>query len=92
MVVGSTANKDSFQVTTPSEHEIRMTHLFDAPRQLVFEVIEFVGIHVATKHDLTRDHELPDFVTQHHELDPRSTGAVIDMRRGWYQLDFPTQS
>jgi len=39
MVVGSTANRDSFQVSTPSEQEIRMTRLFDAPRQLVFEAM-----------------------------------------------------
>jgi uncharacterized protein YndB with AHSA1/START domain len=39
MVVGSTANKDSFQVSTPSEQEIRMTRLFDAPRGLVFEAM-----------------------------------------------------
>ena len=39
MVVGSTANKDSFQVSTPSEQEVRMTRLFDAPRQLVFEAM-----------------------------------------------------
>ena len=34
-----TVNKDSFQVTTPTDHEIRMTRLFDAPRRLVFEVM-----------------------------------------------------
>lgn len=39
MVVGSTANRDSFQVSTPSEDEIRMTRLFDAPRELVFEAM-----------------------------------------------------
>lgn len=39
MVVGSTANRESFQVSTPSEQEIRMTRLFDAPRQLVFEAM-----------------------------------------------------
>jgi uncharacterized protein YndB with AHSA1/START domain len=39
MVVGSTANRETFQVTTPSEREIRMTRLFDAPRQLVFEAM-----------------------------------------------------
>jgi len=39
MVVGSTANRDSFQVTTPSDQEIRLTRLFDAPRHLVFEVM-----------------------------------------------------
>ena len=38
MVVKS-ANTDSFVVTTPSETEICMTRLFDAPRQLVFEVM-----------------------------------------------------
>ena len=39
MVIGSAANSDTFQVTTPSEQEIRMTRLFDAPRQLVFEAM-----------------------------------------------------
>jgi uncharacterized protein YndB with AHSA1/START domain len=39
MDVKSAANSDSFVVTTPSETEICMTRLFDAPRQLVFEVM-----------------------------------------------------
>ncbi|KYF89531.1 ATPase [Sorangium cellulosum] len=39
MVVGSAANRDSFKVTTPSEREICMTRLFNAPRQLVFDVM-----------------------------------------------------
>lgn len=39
MVVSSAANKSSFEVTTPSEQEIRMTRLFDAPRDLVFEAM-----------------------------------------------------
>jgi uncharacterized protein YndB with AHSA1/START domain len=40
MVVSSAAaNSDTFKVTTPSDTEIRMTRLFDAPRQLVFEVM-----------------------------------------------------
>jgi uncharacterized protein YndB with AHSA1/START domain len=39
MVVGSVANSASFQVTTPSDQEIRMTRLLDAPRQLVFEAM-----------------------------------------------------
>jgi len=39
MVVGSSANRDSFTVSTPSDQEIRMTRLFDAPPQLVFEVM-----------------------------------------------------
>jgi uncharacterized protein YndB with AHSA1/START domain len=33
------ANSDSFTVTTPSETEIRMTRLFDAPRALVWEAM-----------------------------------------------------
>jgi uncharacterized protein YndB with AHSA1/START domain len=39
MVVSSAANSDSFKVTTPSDQEIRMTRLFDAPRHLVFEAM-----------------------------------------------------
>src|SRR6187455_1353107 len=38
-MIASVANKDSFQVTTPSDKVIRMTRVFDAPRQLVFEVM-----------------------------------------------------
>ena len=39
MAVSSVANSDTFEVTTPSEREIRMTRLFDAPRHLVFEAM-----------------------------------------------------
>src|SRR5687767_15409192 len=39
MVVGSAANNHTFTVTTPSDHEIRLTRLFDAPRHLVFEAM-----------------------------------------------------
>jgi uncharacterized protein YndB with AHSA1/START domain len=39
MVGSSAANSDSFKVTTPSAEEIRLTRLFDAPRQLVFEAM-----------------------------------------------------
>ena len=39
MIGSGTANRDSFTVTTPSDQEIRMTRLFDAPRQLVFEAM-----------------------------------------------------
>ena len=39
MVVSRAANSDSFQVSTPSETDVRMTRLFDAPRQLVFEAM-----------------------------------------------------
>src|ERR1700680_5174584 len=39
MVGSSTANSESFKVTTPSDQETRMTRLFDAPRHLVFEAM-----------------------------------------------------
>jgi uncharacterized protein YndB with AHSA1/START domain len=39
MAVGSVANSETFTVTTPSDCEIRMTRLFDAPRDLVFEAM-----------------------------------------------------
>jgi uncharacterized protein YndB with AHSA1/START domain len=39
MLASPTANKESFKVTLPSEEEICMTRLFDAPRQLVFEAM-----------------------------------------------------
>lgn len=39
MVASTAANRDSFDVTTPSDDEIVMTRLFDAPRQLVFEAL-----------------------------------------------------
>lgn len=39
MAVSSVANSESFKVTTPSEREIRITRLFDAPRHLVFEAL-----------------------------------------------------
>ena len=39
MVVSNAVNSDSFKVTTPSDREIRMTRLFNAPRALVFEAM-----------------------------------------------------
>lgn len=39
MVGSSVANKDTFAVTTPSDQEVRLTRLIDAPRHLVFEVM-----------------------------------------------------
>ena len=39
MPVSRAANSDSFKVTLPSDREIRMTRLFDAPRDLVFEAM-----------------------------------------------------
>lgn len=39
MPVRSAVNSDTFTVTTPSDREIRLTRLFDAPRHLVFEAM-----------------------------------------------------
>jgi uncharacterized protein YndB with AHSA1/START domain len=39
MIASRAANSDSFTVTTPSDQEIRMTRLFDAPVALVFEAM-----------------------------------------------------
>ena len=39
MVVGSARNSETFKVSTPSDLEIRMTRLFDAPPALVFEAM-----------------------------------------------------
>jgi uncharacterized protein YndB with AHSA1/START domain len=39
MVASGVANSETFQVTLPSDREIRMTRLFDAPRRLVFEAL-----------------------------------------------------
>jgi uncharacterized protein YndB with AHSA1/START domain len=39
MPVPSAANSGTFVATTPSENEIRLTRLFDAPRALVFEAM-----------------------------------------------------
>jgi uncharacterized protein YndB with AHSA1/START domain len=39
MAVSRVANSDTFKVSTPSDREIHMTRLFDAPRQLVFDAM-----------------------------------------------------
>lgn len=39
MVVRSAANSDTFHTTTPSDREVCLTRLFDAPRDLVFEAL-----------------------------------------------------
>ncbi len=39
MVGSGTVNSESFKVTTPSDQEIRLTRLFNAPRQLVFDAM-----------------------------------------------------
>jgi len=39
MAVSRVGNSDTFQATTPSDREIRLTRLFDAPRALLFEAM-----------------------------------------------------
>jgi uncharacterized protein YndB with AHSA1/START domain len=39
MAVSNVGNSATFEVSTPSDREIRMTRLFDAPRELVFEAM-----------------------------------------------------
>ena len=39
MAVSRVGNSDTFEATLPSDCEIRMTRLFDAPRHLVFEAM-----------------------------------------------------
>ena len=39
MAVRTATNSDTFTVSTPSDREIRMTRLFNAPRHLVFEAM-----------------------------------------------------
>jgi uncharacterized protein YndB with AHSA1/START domain len=39
MAVSTVPNRDTFEVTTPSDREIRLTRLFNAPRHLVFEAM-----------------------------------------------------
>jgi uncharacterized protein YndB with AHSA1/START domain len=39
MAVSSVANSDTFKASTPSDREIALTRLFDAPRRLVFEAM-----------------------------------------------------
>ena len=39
MTVRTAANSDTFQATNPSEREIVLTRIFDAPRELLFEAM-----------------------------------------------------
>ena len=39
MAVSTVANSHTFKVTSPSDREIRLTRLFDAPRHVVFEAM-----------------------------------------------------
>lgn len=47
MAVSRVGNSHTFQVTMPSDREIALTRLFDAPRQLVFDATPaFYGTHL----------------------------------------------
>jgi len=39
MLISPTANRDTYEVSTPSDQQIRLTRLFNAPRELVFEAM-----------------------------------------------------
>ena len=39
MLASQTPNRDTYDVSTPSDQEIRLTRLFNAPRRLVFEAM-----------------------------------------------------
>jgi uncharacterized protein YndB with AHSA1/START domain len=39
MMASATRNSETFKVTTPSDTDIQLTRLFDAPRHLVFEAM-----------------------------------------------------
>jgi len=39
MLASQTPNRDTYEVSTPSNQEIRLTRLFNAPRRLVFDVM-----------------------------------------------------
>jgi hypothetical protein len=39
MLASSTANRDSYEVTTPADTDMVLTRLFNAPRRLVFEAM-----------------------------------------------------
>ncbi len=59
MPVSQAANSETFKVTTPSDCEIRLTRLFDAPRELVFEAMtrpehvrQWWGV-ISDKHSVT---------------------------------------
>jgi uncharacterized protein YndB with AHSA1/START domain len=77
MVARAAANSATFELSTPSEREIRMTRLFNAPRELVFEAMNkpehvkrWWGI-------LDEDHSVPIC-----EIDFRVGGAWRFVNRG----------
>jgi uncharacterized protein YndB with AHSA1/START domain len=46
MAASTVSNSDTFKVTTPSDREIVLTRLFDAPRRLVFDATMTKAEHV----------------------------------------------
>jgi hypothetical protein len=56
MAVSRVANSDTFKVSTPSDTDIRITRLFDAPRQLwrVDRVLVPAGAHLDRHRNLDR--------------------------------------
>jgi uncharacterized protein YndB with AHSA1/START domain len=68
MAVSHVANSETFKVTTPSEREIVLTRLFDAPRRLVFEAM--------TKPEHVR--RWWGCIDDHHSVQ----GCEIDLRPG----------
>jgi uncharacterized protein YndB with AHSA1/START domain len=69
-------NLGTLQVTTPSDREIRMTRVFDAPRRLVFDAL--------TKPALVKQWLLgpPGWTMPVCEIDPRVGGAYRFLWRG----------
>jgi uncharacterized protein YndB with AHSA1/START domain len=68
MAVTRVANSDTFKTTTPSDREIVLTRLFDAPRALVFEAM--------TKPEHVR--RWWGILDEHHSVPV----CEIDLRRG----------
>jgi uncharacterized protein YndB with AHSA1/START domain len=77
MAVSRVANSDTFEATTPSDREIRMTRLFDAPRHLVFEAMTKPEHVKRWWGCLTDDHSVPVC-----EIDLRPGGAWRFVGRG----------
>lgn len=69
-------NSETFKVTTPSDLEIAMTRLFNAPRRLVFDAL--------TKPELVKQWLLgpPGWSMPVCEIDPRVGGAYRFLWRG----------
>ena len=84
MAVSSVANSETFAVSTPSDNEIRMTRLFDAPRHLVFEAMskpEHINRHPKGEvgfHGVYREIEAPGRVVFTEIFEPfPDAGSVV---------------